>query len=317
MLKYLTIICFFPFAAKAQCLWGDCKNGRGKMDFGYAVYTGEFKNGLQQGQGTMDYGNGDKYAGYWNKGKEDGVGLLFVKGIAKPVEYINGQVKEKKWDPIVIGNAGYTDKPQQFNLGCDSGDCVNGYGKMRFPSGNKYKGNFKNYQFNGHGVMTFASGNELDANFKDHVPQDGSFFYANEGVTFKGSFNEDGTPRSGIYKNEAETEVTVENGKITKVYNPKVEEAKKAEEEKNKKQYMRCTACHGKGYYAGSSFSYSTVGGIGHRDGSGYVSWDIPSSTVGHQSFSFGLCSSCHGTGMMEISPYLIAVMDAVFRKRH
>ena len=77
---FVLLICYASFSS-AQCISGDCKNGWGKMDMGYATYEGQFKNGKPDGSGTMDYGEGNKYQGEWKNGVEHGRGLLFEKNV--------------------------------------------------------------------------------------------------------------------------------------------------------------------------------------------------------------------------------------------
>ena len=55
---------------KGNCVKGDCKNGRGILEFTKGLrYTGEFKDGLQHGFGTFADAKGNRYEGSWHKGK--------------------------------------------------------------------------------------------------------------------------------------------------------------------------------------------------------------------------------------------------------
>ena len=58
---------------------GDCKRGKadGKgLAEGIDTYSGTFKKGLPDGQGTYTWQNGDVYIGEWKKGMMDGQGQL-------------------------------------------------------------------------------------------------------------------------------------------------------------------------------------------------------------------------------------------------
>ena len=207
MLKIILInflLLTVSISVHAQCLEGDCQNGKGKYDYGYAIYTGEFKNGEPEGKGLMDYGNGEKYDGTFKKGKEDGRGMYVKDGQVKGVFYKDG-ILIKKDEVMVVGGRPKLD-------GCISGDCENGYGVAVFPSGNKYEGNFKNFRFHGKGRMTFTGGNILEGNFENNKPLSGSFTYAKEEMNFSGTFNDDGTPNTGTYSypNDKST-VTIKN----------------------------------------------------------------------------------------------------------
>lgn len=286
----------FSMAVKAQCVSGDCKNGWGKMDLGYAVYEGSFKNGKPEGNGTMDYGEGNKYQGEWKNGVEHGRGLLFENGVATQIEYINGQ-KIGKVKPLIEIGSGGVQKQKEDIKGCVSGNCANGFGKMEFPSGNMYEGNFKNYQFHGKGKMSFASGNYIEAVFENHLPKTGDFYYKESDTKFTGSFGPDGQPLTGTYVSAATTGIVeVVNKKITSVKNPRADSLRKALTEPQK---MECPSCHGRG---GSSYttpgSTSTLGGIGSVNSSGYVTWDYPPQSFSTPSkTTYTACSHCRGKG--------------------
>ncbi|MDA9206904.1 hypothetical protein N9O41_01060, partial [Crocinitomicaceae bacterium] len=56
-----------------QCVEGDCENGKGKMEFRKGSYIGEWKDGMQNGQGTYTWVKGrykgDKYVGEYKDDK--------------------------------------------------------------------------------------------------------------------------------------------------------------------------------------------------------------------------------------------------------
>ncbi|MEO6150040.1 MAG: hypothetical protein ABIN95_00650 [Mucilaginibacter sp.] len=275
-----------PVYTQAQCLSGDCKNGTGKFDFAYAVYTGEFKNGLPEGKGLMDYGNGQTYNGYFKKGVEDGEGILTKKGVAAKVFYRNGKIETQTAAVVIGGNTPKMD-------GC-TGDCYNGYGVMKFPSGNTYSGNFSNSQFSGHGVMVFASGNVLDADFAGHLPQSGTFTYKQENATFKGTFNADGTPLTGRYDYpNTGTYVEVTNGRITATHNPK-QEAEAAAKAEHDRYWMVCPACGGAG---GKSIASSWESSRKTYVGTIYDEYTI---TTNYGPPTPHICLKCNGKGSVK-----------------
>jgi hypothetical protein len=49
----------------------------GKVDDG--KYVGEFKNGLRDGKGVINFNNGDKYQGEWKDDKREGKGITYYK----------------------------------------------------------------------------------------------------------------------------------------------------------------------------------------------------------------------------------------------
>ena len=57
-----------------ECIAGNCKNGRGTMQYQTGVYEGYWKSGLRDGQGKYTWTNGDVYDGQWMQDKRHGQG---------------------------------------------------------------------------------------------------------------------------------------------------------------------------------------------------------------------------------------------------
>lgn len=281
----------------AQCISGDCKNGFGKYDYGFAVYEGNFVSEKPNGKGTMDYGNGEKFVGNFKDGQEDGEGVLYKKNTQLSVIYSNGKMKLKEKSVVIGGNAPTID-------GCEKGDCYNGFGVIKFESGNRYEGNFVNGIKSGEGKFYFASGNVFTGNFKDNIYTDGIFNYANESITFEGKYNTDGSPKTGkyYYENNKAT-VLIENGLITKIDNPVAEKARKLAEEQSKPK--KCSACSGAGMNAGvtravqkeSYYSINYVNSSGNTVGTS--SGNTSTRTVYETSWPTE-CKVCRGTGQQQ-----------------
>ena len=78
-LKYslilLAVLWFNDLAA--QCLSGDCVNGRGKFKYpSGAVYQGEFVDGEIHGVGKLVYSDGREYVGEWVHRYQEGKGKM-------------------------------------------------------------------------------------------------------------------------------------------------------------------------------------------------------------------------------------------------
>lgn len=295
MKKTLLIVAvFFQSYSFSQCLSGDCKNGFGKYDYGFAIYEGNFVAEKPSGKGTMDYGAGEKFVGNFKNGQEDGDGELFKKNIPQAVTYVNGKVKARQEQTIIGGNA-------PMIPGCVQGDCYNGFGIVKFDSGNRYEGHFVNGIKSGDGKLYFVSGNEFSGKFQDNVFSKGTFKYSQEQISFTGDFNQDGTPKSGDYYYETnKATVTMVDGKITKVVNPVAERARKLAEEQSKPR--SCSACGGAGMNAGvtravqkeSYYSINYVNSSGNTVGTS--SGNVARSTVYETSWPTE-CNACRGTG--------------------
>jgi len=228
---------------QAQCTSGNCDNGSGKYNYGFATYQGSFKNGQPNGTGTMFYSGGEKYMGEFVDGQENGEGLLYKKdGSSQVVRYKDGKIIVKN-EVVVVGNKTVIE-------GCLSGDCIENYSTLIFPSGNKYVGSFNNYLPNGTGKFLFASGNVADGNFVNGVLINGKLTYTT-GEVFTGTFNADGTPKTGNYvlnKNGDEVAVTNNNSyNVVRDVNAEKIQKKQAAVDEENRLYKPCKKCNGTG----------------------------------------------------------------------
>jgi hypothetical protein len=69
---YLSVLffCLLSSPLFAQCIEGDCQNGKGTMQFpGGSQYIGEWKNGQMNGKGEFIFYSGAEYAGEWREDK--------------------------------------------------------------------------------------------------------------------------------------------------------------------------------------------------------------------------------------------------------
>jgi hypothetical protein len=289
MKLFTTLLVLFSYAAVAQCIEGDCINGRGTYDFGYARYTGSFKDGKPHGQGVMDYGNGEKFEGNFTSGLEDGEGVLYKGGTTRKVVYRNGKIEME-----VIVKGGHTPRVE----GCKVGDCFNGQGEINYPSGNRYTGNFQNGQRQGVGTFIFVSGNTFTGTFEKDLPVVGAFYYAREGVTFKGTVNAECIPQTGEYIYPAnEATVSIKNGTITKIVNPAADRAKAAQKQlEDAQKPVTCSRCNGKGIAGYSRVSVTnTTENVGVDR---YLNGRYTTTTrYGNTSFP-NICTDCGGKGV-------------------
>lgn len=290
---------FLSAKGDAQCISGDCKNGYGKMNLGYAVYEGSFKNGEPEGMGTMDYGGGDKYTGTWQKGKEDGAGTLYKKGVATKVFYREGVLQVTPTKEVAIGGNG--DWKEKV-LGCITGDCREGEGEIVFPSGNRYKGLFRNGVANGSGEWSFASGDVLKAVFEENKPLHGTYWHNDVKTLFTGTFNPDGTAKDGTYTARSmDAVVVVKDGHVTAEYHPK-RDSLNAIAAKHAREFGRCAYCEGKGQYLNttwSSMKSTRTEGTGWTPTGGYTS-NVTYKTTGGFSQNMITCPKCKGTGEIK-----------------
>ena len=122
-------------------------------------YSGEFKKGKFNGQGTYTFSNGDKTIGEFRDNKPHGQGT-FVS--SKGEKYV-GEFKEGKFN----GQGTYTYTDGTGYVGEFRDNNKNGYGKETFPNGLKYIGEYKDDKPHGQGTMTNSDGKVEKGIWKD------------------------------------------------------------------------------------------------------------------------------------------------------
>jgi len=188
---FIAILCF-PFFLSAQCISGNCTNGKGTFQYpSGAKYVGDFQESRMHGQGVCYYSDNSKYQGEWRNGYPEGNGTKTLvsgktwTGVWRKGQPINqgGQVIELEEPPIQM--------PTQLaskaaGEGCVMGNCISGYGSyiyrghsarytgyfqrklphgkgtIQYENGDYYEGNWENGSFNGQGVLFLTTGKQVD-----------------------------------------------------------------------------------------------------------------------------------------------------------
>jgi len=292
--SYYIVGFLLPLSGFGQCLSGDCVNGHGKYDYGFAVYEGEFKGGKANGHGTMDYGGGDKFVGHFKDGSEDGDGKLYKNNIPLDVTYVKGKVQLRTVEKAVGRNA-----PEV--KGCLQGDCFNGFGIVQYDSGNRFEGIFKNGLIGESGKFIYKNGDHYEGKFENELNTEGKYYYAGENVTYEGTFYPDGKQRSGTYYYPVNgSKVVITDGEITTVDNPVARELDSLQAESEKPR--TCSKCAGKGMFAGGSYMQTTQSyySINYVNSSGNTV-STSSGNVGSRTTMVSspptVCTACKGTG--------------------
>lgn len=120
-------------------------------------YTGQMRQGLPQGFGTITFSSGDKYAGEFSEGKMHGRGRF---------EWLNGAVYEG-----------------EFRRGEREGQ-----GTQTAQSGSRYAGEFRQGQFAGKGTWTHPNGESYSGEFQDSQPQGQGRYTWPNGAVYTGEF---------------------------------------------------------------------------------------------------------------------------------
>ena len=171
----------FPIAAQSLkdvteevCVSGDCVNGSGRLElstpFGKgeylgnfsegefhgsgrlnipisftanAVYTGNWRNGQRDGRGKYWNGNGKLYIGQWRDDKRNGQGSYFIN--------------LPEWRENEHTEYWLSENMENYS-GEFQNDPYHGRGVYRWPSGNKYEGNFFANHKHGFGTFYYDNG---------------------------------------------------------------------------------------------------------------------------------------------------------------
>jgi len=211
----------------AQCVSGNCKNGRGTYIFpSGAKYIGDFKDGEIHGVGVCYYTNKSSYRGEWKNRYPEGKGTktytdgttrtgLWLKG--KPVDE-NGMVLAEY---IAKKKEERADDGTNIQSGCLTGDCQNGEGVFAYPDGSKFEGHFANGKFDGQGIFSFANGDKYVGHFKENYPDGvGIRFVKETGAEESGAWKQGEFLGHSLVQNEAYGCVSgdCESGKGTFVF---------------------------------------------------------------------------------------------------
>ncbi|MFA6278372.1 MAG: hypothetical protein WC622_16615, partial [Pedobacter sp.] len=211
MIKIKCILLFLVFIsvkAYSQCKIGDCSNGSGTYDFGWCIYTGQFKDGKPEGKGIMKYDD-YTYDGFFKDGVENGKGIITYKNGKTELVFFNKGTKVKADEKVAASN--WKELEGQYDE-CIKGNCITGIGTMQFPSGNKYIGSFVNRKRQGAGIFYFANGDVFEGAFKEDLKVDGTYTFSN-GYSFTGKFlNEEFY--NGLFKAPTGNTVAMNNGKV-------------------------------------------------------------------------------------------------------
>ena len=192
----------------AQCLDGDCKNGRGSYQFDNGnKYVGDFRRSIMHGKGTVYFANGNRYNGDWVSGLREGTGIYsFSSG-----NVYTGAFKKNRFEGQGTMNFASGNK----YVGNWVSDQCNGIGTFFFAGGDRYEGNFKNGKFEGQGVMYYKNNERYIGEWADNLRHGkGKLYRTNntvvDGAWVGGTFIKTNT--QNIPTEQANTEFTSPNG---------------------------------------------------------------------------------------------------------
>ena len=130
-----------------------------------ASYEGEWQAGMRTGQGTMHYDDGTVYVGEFKENKREGQGRrTWPDG-----GYIDGEWKDNQPHGKAVNYQGGDENNPEVNH--YEGDYVEGkwegYGIYTWASGASYEGEWKDGKYNGHGKLTYSDESVFEGTFVD------------------------------------------------------------------------------------------------------------------------------------------------------
>lgn len=177
----------------------DAKHGQGVLTLpSGTVYDGEFANGMQSGQGRFAFADGSSYVGGFRDGRYEGDGTY---GFPSRATWAGRWAADAP-----VGEGVYADSagtalrtgPMDalwtlgFPGGCRRGDCVDGTGTFRWPSGFLHTGRFAHGHRDGPGETTAPSGSSTTATFVTGVPTGRVRISSADGTLYEGDTDAEG-----------------------------------------------------------------------------------------------------------------------------
>lgn len=123
------------------------------------IYTGELRDDLPNGFGSITYPNGNRYQGDFLDGKRHGKGMLTTP---------DGSTFEGEWSENELNGQGTANSANGTKYtGQFKGSIPNGLGTITYGNGDKYVGMFSNFKPNGEGTYYVADGCVYTGQMKD------------------------------------------------------------------------------------------------------------------------------------------------------
>ena len=183
----------------------DLKNGKGTMVWDdKSKYEGDWKDGMRHGKGTFYYTNGDKYVGDWKDDVQDGKGIYyFQNGERYEGDYANGER---------TGRGIYTYPNGDKYVGHFLNGQQEGQGTFTWANGAVYDGQWSKNQRSGTGKYKWANGDEYEGQWKNNMVEGEGVLHMADGSVYTGSFvrgkeegkgvliEKDGTRFEGFFK---------------------------------------------------------------------------------------------------------------------
>ena len=157
------------------------------------IYTGTIQNLYPNGQGILNFTNGDVYQGEWLNGEMHGKGRI---------KHARGAVYEGKWeeDSFVMGYGEFSQEKVGLYKGqLNDGFRKNGKGILKYDNGNVYDGQWKDDKRNGKGIMKYANGDVYDGYWKEDKLNGKGIMKYSDGKIYEGEYKDDNKQGKGTF----------------------------------------------------------------------------------------------------------------------
>jgi len=201
MIRYVaSFLLLISFAsADAQCIKGDCENGKGTFTMGGGMkYVGDFVKGKQEGLGILFFDNGDHYVGEWQAGIRKGRGKFhFSSGTTYFGQFDNNKFHGQGEMTYARGDV----FSGEFVDGVPQGE-----GVFTFVDGSEYVGHLRRGKFDGYGVMVYEDRSVYDGHW-EAGKWHGTGVYTNEhGESWTGQWKQGIAVRDELTESGVDTE---------------------------------------------------------------------------------------------------------------
>eukprot|EP00747_Dinoflagellata_sp_TGD_P218303 gnl/TRDRNA2_/TRDRNA2_90581_c0_seq1.p1 gnl/TRDRNA2_/TRDRNA2_90581_c0~~gnl/TRDRNA2_/TRDRNA2_90581_c0_seq1.p1 ORF type:complete len:326 (-),score=37.82 gnl/TRDRNA2_/TRDRNA2_90581_c0_seq1:40-1017(-) len=142
-------------------------------------YRGEWQGTKKHGEGLWVFTNGDEYEGYFEDDKPHGLGTyVHANGDRFFGQFVDGRKSGHGEDNLEDGTAFIGEYEGDERIS----------GRLMFPDGETYEGNYVNNKPGGSGQMNFPDGRLYEGQFQDGSPSGEGVMTWTSGQTYKGNF---------------------------------------------------------------------------------------------------------------------------------
>ncbi|HET7400963.1 MAG TPA: caspase family protein [Usitatibacter sp.] len=133
-------------------------HGKGEYIAKSFRYSGEFRDGVKEGQGTYVWDNGNRYEGPFAHDQPNGFGkYTFANG-----DVYTGEMR----DGALTGRGSYATRGGDVLEGTFANGVQEGVGTLRLASGDRYEGEIRDGKADGKGTYYFANGDRYEGDIR-------------------------------------------------------------------------------------------------------------------------------------------------------